>query len=149
MESIQIKDFLEKLNSGNLKPSARLLGFVKKSDKGSEVLFAFKHDLTNWIAIPESMIESVNILKNIPDEKNILTLVKLHLKIPSGPEAKILHDLLAVLSAKVNKYHKIKWIKKMLFGEGMIGSHGMHPMEYHLEGKCGHHWKNEHEHYHH
>ena len=33
MENITTTDFFEKLNSGNLNPPAKLLGFVKKSEK--------------------------------------------------------------------------------------------------------------------
>jgi hypothetical protein len=136
MESTSTKEFLDKLNSGNLKPPAKLIGIAKKSGKESELLFAFKHDLSNWITIPESMIESVTVLKNISDKDNALLLVKLKLKPPSTPEAKILFDLLSILSAKVNRYLKIKWLKEMMFGEEMQGSsthgHYEHPG---MEGK--------------
>jgi hypothetical protein len=119
-----------------LNPGTKLMGFVKKSENDSEVLFAFKHDMANWIAIPETMIESVNIIKNIPNER-LLTLVILHLKAPSEPEAKILYDLLAILSAKVNKYQRIKWIKKMMSGEDRHFD-AMHCKHSHMESKCGH-----------
>jgi hypothetical protein len=116
MEPITSGEFIERLNSGNLKPVTKLLGFVKKSEKNSEVLFAFKHDMASWISIPALMIESVYVLKNIPDEINPLTLVRLKLKLPSISKAKNLHGLLTILSVKVKNYKKIKWVKKKIFG---------------------------------
>jgi hypothetical protein len=124
MKSISTKEFFEKLNSNNLKPVSKLLGVVKKAEKESEILFAFKGDLSRWINIPESMIEGACILENIPSEEgDELTLVKLHLKTPSTPEGAVLFELLSILSGKINKIHKIKWMKKMIMEQDIHGCH--------------------------
>jgi hypothetical protein len=116
-ERIPAKDFIEKINSGNIKPEPILFGKVKKSDKDSEVLFAFKGDRSNWIKIPAGMIEHGHILKSFTCEGEKMTLVKIHLKTPSDSEAKIFHDLLSALQAKVMKWH----MKKMMMGESEWG----------------------------
>jgi hypothetical protein len=150
MESISIKDFVEKLNTGSITQPSKLLGLVKKSDKESEIQFAFKHDMTNWISIPTSLIESVSIIKNISGSDSRMVLAKVHLKEPLSAEAKILFTLLSSLSDKVNKYYKKKWLKEMLMGEScdkheLFHHHCMHKG---MEGHCGHHhscgdWKNQ------
>lgn len=133
MEAIPAKEFTEKLNSGNLNPAAKLIGLVKKSDKEGDIKFAFKHDTMNWINIPANMIDSVSILKNISGEDHKMVIAKVYLKEPSAWEGKVLYELLSSLSAKVNRYLKRKWMKKMLFGEGEEG----HCHHHGMGGKCG------------
>ena len=82
-------------------------------------MHCLKHDLSNWVRIPQAMIESAYVLKSIPGDEETLTVVKLHLKTPSDEEAKVLFDLLSILSAKVNKFHKMKWMKKMMMMGGV------------------------------
>jgi hypothetical protein len=132
MEALTTKELFEKLHSDNLKAPSALLGIIKKSDKQSELLFTFKHDSSNWVRIPQSMIESAYVLKDIPGNEDKLTLVKLQLKTPSDGEAKVLFDLLSVLSAKMNKFHKMRWMKKMMMMGGVScgDSSSMHD--------CGH-----------
>jgi hypothetical protein len=111
-EKMSSKDFMERLNSGNLNPESILFGKVKKSDKDSEVLFSFKSDKGNWTRIPANMIEHVHLIKSFSCEGEKVALVKMHLKSPSDPEAKIFHQLLSALQAKVMKWH----MKKMMMG---------------------------------
>jgi hypothetical protein len=140
MESINIKDFVEKFDSGTFGQSSKLLGLVKKSDIDSEIRFAFKHDLSNWIVLPTSLIESVSVIKNVSGGDERMLLAKVHLKEPSNVEAKILFNLLSSLSAKVNKYYKKKWLKEMLFDESYDKKEMFHHQCMHkvMEGKCGH-----------
>jgi hypothetical protein len=129
-ERIPAKDFIEKINSGNFKPEPVIFGKAKKSDKDSEVLFAFKGDKSNWIKIPASMIEHGHLLKSFTCEGEKVALVKIHLKSPSDSEAKIFHDLLSALQAKVMKWH----MKKMMLGESGWGEM---QNKWPMTGHCG------------
>ncbi len=117
MEPLSVKEVIGKLKLGNLKPVVELTGFVKKSEKNSEVLFAFKHDLTHWIPIPDTMICGIAPIEGVAYETDHLTLAMIHLKMPVDPETETLYHLLRALAHKVNKYQKIKWLKKMLFAD--------------------------------
>src|SRR5256885_8378988 len=103
MKEIEAKEFLDMLNSGNIKTGAHIFGLVKKSEKPSELLFAFKWAKENWISIPETMIDHVHIIGEFTVEEEKYTKVKIRLKEPANAEAKILHSLLAGLSWKLKK----------------------------------------------
>jgi hypothetical protein len=94
MESLNTKEFLEKLKTNNLKSAFVLKGFVKASDDDSEILFTQKWNRLNNVSIPTSMIESVVVLKSILDKEEPSAFVKLFLKVPANPEAKTLYKLL-------------------------------------------------------
>jgi hypothetical protein len=128
-EKISSNDFIEGINSENLKPASIIFGKVKKSDKDSEVLFAFKGDKSNWTRIPANMIEHAHLIKSFTCKDEKISLVKIHLKIPSDPEAKVFHDLLSSLQAKVMKWH----MKKMMIAESRYNN-----MKNGLESQCGH-----------
>src|SRR4051812_29218642 len=113
-EKLDAKDFLERLNTGNLNPESIIFGKVKKSEKKDEVLFAFKGDKSNWINIPANKIEHVHLIKSFTSEGEKMALVKMHLKSPSDADAKLFLQLLSALQAKVMKWH----MKKMMMGAG-------------------------------
>jgi hypothetical protein len=118
MEAIPSKEFLQQLNSGSLKSAAKIFGIVKKADDPANLQFAFKGDKSNWITIPGAMIDHVHILKTFSCEDETMTLVKMRLKEPSDPEAKVLFELLTGLAHKV---HEFWMMKKMMMGKGMFG----------------------------
>jgi hypothetical protein len=95
MESLNTKEFLEKLNAGTLKPSFSIKGVVKKSAKADEVLFAPLWNKSQWAKIPAAMIGSVYVLADIAGDDGPATLVKLHLKPPTTDEGKTLFELLS------------------------------------------------------
>ena len=105
MESLNTKDFLEKLKNNSFKSTFSLVGIVKKSDKDNEILFAGKHNFNHWVAIPASMVESVTVLKSIPWGNNQYTFVKLNLNTPTNPETKTLYDLLQGSSMGHGHHH--------------------------------------------
>jgi len=96
METLTSKEFFDQLKTNTLKPCSALKGIIKKSEKDSEVLFAIKGNLTNWVTIPASMIDSVNVLKTFSKEDTTFAVVKLHLKTPTTPEGKVYHELLSL-----------------------------------------------------
>jgi hypothetical protein len=133
-EKLDSKDFLERLNSGNLNPESIIFGKVKKSEKEDEMLFAFKGDNSNWISTPANKIEHVHLIKSFTCEGEKMAFVKIHLKSPSDAEAKLFHQLLSALQAKVMKWH----MKKIMMMMGFDGSYGSGNMKYKSEGRCGH-----------
>ncbi|HET6992556.1 MAG TPA: hypothetical protein VFJ43_14580 [Bacteroidia bacterium] len=95
MENLSSQEFIDQLKTNSFKQNSVLKGIVKKSDNDSEILFARKGDFGNWVKIPASMIESVNVIKTFSKGEETFTIVKLHLKTPTTPEAKVLHELLS------------------------------------------------------
>jgi hypothetical protein len=112
MESITTKEFLEKLKINNLKPAFVLKGLVKPSEKESEILFSQKQDILHWITIPASMIESVTVLKSLPNRYEPSAFVKLRLKSPSNPEANVLYELL--MSMREDGRHECNCAMKVM-----------------------------------
>jgi hypothetical protein len=94
METLTSKLFFEQINSNSLKPSFTLKGMVKKTDDDSEVLFARKDDLMNWVKIPSFMIESVDIIKTYLTDNQIKAFVKIHFKTPTSIEGEVFFKLL-------------------------------------------------------
>ena len=135
------KEFFEKLNSGNLKPSVPLIGTVKPSEKESEVLFARKGDFNNWVHIPSSMVDSADVIKSFNIEEQPVTLVKLSLKTPSTAEGKVLYDLLTALPNpgfdNGGHFMKMKKFMRGKKGNGEEMPFGMHEM-HHKKGSFRH-----------
>ena len=94
METLTSKLFFEQINSNSLKPSFTLKGIVKKTDDDTEVLFARKGDLMNWVKIPAFMIESVDIIKTYLSDNQITAFVKIHFKTPTSIEGEVYFKLL-------------------------------------------------------
>lgn len=94
METLTSKLFFEQINSNSLKPSFTLKGMVKKTEDESEVLFARKDDLMNWVKIPSFMIESVDIIKTYLSDDQITAFVKIHFKTPTSIEGEVYFKLL-------------------------------------------------------
>ena len=125
MESLNTKEFLEKLKTNTLKASLKLVGIVKKSDKDDEVHFASKHNPTHWVAIPVSMIESVTVLKELNWGDTSYTLVKLHLQTPTNAETKTLYNLLAATASEGYHHEAFAGIGNLMhkFWHSHTGSH--------------------------
>ena len=94
METLTSKLFFEQINSNSLQPSFTLKGMVKKTDDDTEVLFARKGDLMNWVKIPSFMIESVDIIKTYLSDNQINAFVKIHFKTPTSIEGEVYFKLL-------------------------------------------------------
>ena len=120
MGKITAKEFVEKMNSGNLQMPLKLWGLVKRSEKASELMFSFKTEPKHWIKIPESMIDSVCLVKNITCKDEPKAIVKLHLKMPTDEQGKILYSLLSgLMEMKKKLYEKKMMLKKKLMMMGM------------------------------
>lgn len=151
MESLTSKEFFEQLQKNTLKPALILKGIVKKSDKDAEVLFAKKGDFMNWIKVPASMVESVNVWKTFSKENETFALVKLRLKAPSNSEAQVLYDLLLSIKAqeREGEKHSCYGMGEFLFKEGAehFGEHCKcgchHDYGDYRKFECGpkHYWK--------
>jgi hypothetical protein len=131
-EKLNAQDFLERLDSGKLSPRSTLFGKVKRSDNDSEILFAFKGDRSNWTPIPTNNIEHVHLIRSFTCHGEKMALVKLHLRSPSDPEAKLFQELLSALQAKVMDHY----MKKMMMGSE--GSNSCGCMKLKSESRCGH-----------
>jgi hypothetical protein len=94
METLNVKEFIEKLKSNSLKQRTCIKGIVKNSDKDSEVLFKRKGD-SAWIALPSSLIETVKVIKTFIKENETYAAAKLRLKTPTTIEGKTLFELLS------------------------------------------------------
>lgn len=106
MESLTINEFLEKLKANDFKPSFVLKGLVKATEKDTEILFSQKQHVLKWVTIPISMIESVIVLKSLPNKDEPSAFVKLHLKSPSNLETKALYELF--MSSKEDEMYDCK-----------------------------------------
>src|SRR5690606_29996838 len=72
-----------------------LIGMVKKSEgKEKTIQFAPEGNCSSWVTIPVEHIEDVEILKTVPCKDHAHPLVRLNLKTPTTPEAKIFASIL-------------------------------------------------------
>lgn len=80
--------------------SITLTGMVKKSDgkkkdgKEKSIQFAAGRSCSNWVTIPLELIEDVEVLKSVPCKDHSHPFVRLTLKTPRTPEAKIFSAIL-------------------------------------------------------
>ncbi len=131
METLSSKEFFEQLKTNSLKQPPTIKGIVKKAGKDSEVLFTRKGDFSNWITIPDSMIESVKLIKTFTKEDKLFAVVKLQLKTPSNTEGKVLYDLLSLTEKSENKEYSKKG------EEGHVGNYCTCGCHDHGYGACG------------
>ena len=72
-----------------------LIGMVKKSEgKDKTIQFSPGANCSNWVTLPLEVIEDVEIIKTVPCKDHTHPLVRLSLKTPKTPEAKIFSSLL-------------------------------------------------------
>lgn len=72
-----------------------LTGMVKKSEgKERTIQFASAGNCSGWVTIPLDLIEDVEVLSTVPCKDHTHPLVRLNLKTPTNPEAKIFAALL-------------------------------------------------------
>ena len=75
--------------------SITLVGMVKKSHgKEKTIQFAAGGSCSNWVTIPLDLIDDVEVLKTVPCKDHAHPLVRLSLKTPRTPEAKIFSAIL-------------------------------------------------------
>ena len=68
---------------------------VKKSEgKEKTIQFAPGGNCSNWLTIPLEFIEDVEIIKTVPCKDHTHPLVRLNLKTPKTPEAKVFSSIL-------------------------------------------------------
>jgi hypothetical protein len=79
-----------------------LIGMVKKSDgKEKTIQFAAGGSCAHWATIPLDLIEDVEVLKTVPCKDHAHPLVRLNLKTPRTPEAKIFSAILEGMQSGV------------------------------------------------
>jgi hypothetical protein len=84
------QDFVEALYGEGLKPAITLAGMVKKSDDGpSHILFA-PANCDEWLGIPSSMIEKVEVVGKVPCKDHRHDYVVLYLSEPTDLLGKLL-----------------------------------------------------------
>ncbi len=96
-QSLTAAEFFESLQQDKLIAAVpiTLIGMVKKSEgKEKAIQFAPGGNCSNWVTIPLELIEDVEILKTIPCKDHTHPLVRLNLKTPTTPEAKIFSSIL-------------------------------------------------------
>ena len=72
-----------------------IIGMVKKSEGKEKVIqFAPGGNCSNWVTIPLELIDDAEILKTVPCKDHTHPLVRLNLKTPTTPEAKIFSSIL-------------------------------------------------------
>ena len=78
------------------------MGMVKKSEgKEKTIQFAPGGNCSGWVTIPIELIEDVEILKVVPCKDHAHPLVRLNLKTPTTPEAKILSSILNAMQSSL------------------------------------------------
>ncbi len=95
--------------ANTLKAPFFLKGIVTKGDNETEVLFARKGQLNQWIKIPASLIESVRVLKTFWKGDRLCAVVAIHLKMPATADEKALWDLLELFHNEHRHCHKDKF----------------------------------------
>ena len=96
-QSLTATELFESLQQDKLitTASVTLIGMVKKSEaKEKAIEFAPGGNCSSWVTIPLEFIEDVEILKFVPCKDHTHPLVRLNLKTPKAPEAKIFSSIL-------------------------------------------------------
>jgi hypothetical protein len=96
-QSLTAAEFFESLQQDNLITAVpiTLIGMVKKSEgKEKTIQFALGGNCSNWATIPLELIEDVEIIKTVTCKDHTHPLVRLNLKTPKNPEAKIFSSIL-------------------------------------------------------
>lgn len=79
-----------------------LTGMVKKSEgKNKTIQFAPGGSCSNWVTIPVELIEDAEILQTVPCKDHAHPLVRLNLKTPKAPEAKIFAAIVEGMQSNV------------------------------------------------
>jgi hypothetical protein len=81
------EEFLQKLRDDQITAPILFTGMVKKTDDATDhILFTHAADCTNWIRIPVTSIENVEILDVVPSKEHTHPLVNLRIKKPQSTE---------------------------------------------------------------
>jgi len=79
-----------------------LVGMVKKSDgKERTIEFSPGGNCSNWVTLPLESIEDVEVIRTVPCKDHTHPLVRLSLKTPKSPEARIFSSLLEGMQPSV------------------------------------------------
>ena len=96
-QSLTAAEFFDRLQQDDLATAVpiTLIGMVKKSEgKEKTIQFAPGGNCSNWVTIPLDLIEDVEIIRTVPCKDHSHPLVRLNLKTPKTPEAKIYSSIL-------------------------------------------------------
>jgi hypothetical protein len=86
-------EFLERLRRNDLAP---LFGLVKEPESGSDyILFTFDPSCSGWTEIPLDLIEAIEPVSTVSCRDHQHQTVRLYLKVPESPEARLFASLLA------------------------------------------------------
>lgn len=115
-QSLTADEFFESLHEDKLSTAVPicLTGMVKKSEgKEKTIQFAPGGSCSHWTTIPLELIENVEVIRIVPCKDHTHPLVRLHLKTPKTPEAKVFASILQGMQSGL---------------EGMPPMPGMQPM---------------------
>ncbi|MFE6165408.1 hypothetical protein ACFQ7F_41630 [Streptomyces sp. NPDC056486] len=90
------EEFLQALASDTVREKPVIVGMVKKSEEATEsVQFAPGTTCKDWTTIPVSLIDQVELLRQVPCDEHSHSLVQLTLKESDSPEHTVLATLLS------------------------------------------------------
>jgi hypothetical protein len=95
------EQFIEILNQPEEKEGLRLDGFARKGRSTDSISFSGGGSCCNWIEIPVSMVESIELHDTASCGEAGRRVVTLRMKIPSSPEAIVYARLAQVASSKL------------------------------------------------
>ncbi|MGW5865125.1 hypothetical protein ACWFRJ_23450 [Streptomyces sp. NPDC055239] len=90
------EEFLQALASDSVREKPVIVGMVKKSEEATESFqFAPGTTCQDWTTIPVSLIDQVELLRQVPCDEHTHSLVQLTLKESDSPEHTVLATLLS------------------------------------------------------
>jgi hypothetical protein len=104
LKSYNVNEFVKALAGGLPKPSATVEGFVKSHDDTKYLSFSPGSTCSFWVPVPVALIESIDHLGTRPCGAEEHEFVRLHLKVPTTPEAEAFSQLLGKVSAQPTAY---------------------------------------------
>jgi hypothetical protein len=103
VETYSPREFLAKLREDDFKSTFHITGMVKSFDEedDSRILFAVGTDCANWIEIPVSMIEKIELVEVAACKDHTHPLVNLYFADPTTEEAQLFASLARALHRPV------------------------------------------------
>jgi len=98
-QSFAPEEFLARLARGEISRPIVFTGMVKRSEDDSACLLFARGNCTNWIKIPLSSIEQIEVLDIVPCKDHTHPLVKLRLKRPQTDEGILFSSLTQLASS--------------------------------------------------
>jgi len=126
IERHSAKEFLDKLRRDEIIRPVTLMGMVKKADDdAAHLMFSLGGTCSEWVAIPEKAIESVEVLDVIRCKDHTHPLVKLQLTQPTSEEACLYWSI--ARHALRAKPHRSSTPSRQRGGRGLFRREDAHP----------------------